>query len=179
MSADAGIVTRHRGYRRTTASLRSRTMTSSSEATMKQAFGTALVAIALVCLASGAIAQNPSSMTPTTPAACGTCGVVESVRYVEKQGEGSGLGAVAGGVVGGVLGHQIGSGRGNTVATIAGAGVGAYAGNQIEKNAKKKTYWVVSVRLDDGSKQSITSGAKPAFKQGDRVKVVDGKRLAL
>ena len=31
----------------------------------------------------------------------------------------------------------------------------------------------------DGSKQSITSGAKPAFKQGDRVKVVDGKRLAL
>ena len=83
------------------------------------------------------------------------------------------------GVVGGVLGHQIGSGRGNTAATILGAGAGAYAGNQIEKNAKKKTYWVVSVRLDDGSKQSITSGAKPAFKQGDRVKVVDGKRLAL
>ncbi len=118
---------------------------------------------------------------PGTPATepCATCGVVDSVRYVEKQGQGSGAGLIAGGVVGGVLGHQIGSGRGNTAATILGAGAGAYAGNQIEKNAKKKTYWVVSVRLDDGSKQSITSGAKPAFKQGDRVKVVDGKRLAL
>jgi len=118
---------------------------------------------------------------PGTPATklCATCGVVDSVRYVEKKGQGSGAGLVAGGIVGGVLGHQIGSGRGNTAATILGAGAGAYAGNQIEKNVKKKSYWVVSVRLDDGSKQSITSGAKPAFKQGDRVKIVDGKRLAL
>src|SRR6266704_1436665 len=132
----------------------------------------ALIVIALAWLPSGAMAQNSST-------SCATCGVVESVRYVEKQGHGSGVGAIAGGVVGGVLGHQIGSGRGNTAATILGAGAGAYAGNQIEKNAKKKSYWVVSVRLDDGSRQSITSGAKPAFKQGDRVKVVDGKRLAL
>src|SRR5207302_7114924 len=108
-----------------------------------------------------------------------TCGVVDRVELVEKKGQGSGLGLIAGGVVGGVLGHQIGSGRGNTAATILGAGAGAYAGNQIEKNAKKKTYWLVSVRLDDGSKQSITSVAKHAFKQSDRVKVVVCKRLAL
>ena len=105
--------------------------------------------------------------------------MVESVRYVEKQGKGSGVGAIAGGVMGGVLGHQIGSGHGNTAATIAGAGVGAYAGNQVEKNVKKKSYYVVTVRLDSGRRQSITMGAKPAFHQGDRVKVVDGKRLAL
>jgi outer membrane lipoprotein SlyB len=131
-------------------------------------------ALAFCAVATG----QPLPGTPPTPT-CATCGAVESVRYVEKKGEGSGAGLVAGGVVGGVLGHQIGSGRGNTAATILGAGAGAYAGHQIEKNAKKKTYWVVSVRLDDGSKQSITSGAKPAFKQGDRVKIVDGKRLAL
>lgn len=82
-------------------------------------------------------------------------------------------------MAGGVLGHQIGSGRGNTVATIAGAGVGAYAGNQVEKNAKKKTYWVVDVNLDNNKKQSINLSSKPAFKQGDRVKVVDGNKLAL
>jgi len=130
--------------------------------------------------ATAATAQ-PLPGTPAAPAssACPTCGVVTSVQYVEKKGEGSGVGLVAGGVVGGVLGHQIGSGRGNTAATIIGAGAGAYAGNQVEKNAKKKSYWVVSVKLDDGSKRSITESAKPVFKKGDRVKIVDGNRLAL
>ena len=140
---------------------------------MRSMFITAAT-LAFCAVATG----QPLPGTPaTTP--CASCGVVESVRYVEKKGEGSGAGLIAGGVVGGVLGHQIGSGRGNTAATILGAGAGAYAGNQIEKNAKKKSYWVVSVRLDNGSTQSITSGAKPAFKHGDRVKIVDGKRLAL
>src|SRR5437660_4704601 len=94
---------------------------------------------------AGATARRLPGTPATEP--CATCGVVDSVRYVEKKGEGSGAGLVAGGIVGGVLGHQIGSGRGNTAATILGAGAGAYAGNQIEKNVKKKSYWVVSVRL--------------------------------
>ncbi len=139
-----------------------------------------LAALALAA-AGNAIAQTspaPQAPLPGAPP-CDTCGVVESVHYVEKQGQGSGVGLIAGGVVGGVLGNQIGSGRGNTAATIIGAGAGAYAGNQVEKNAKKTSYWVVSVKLDNGSHKSITSGARPAFKQGDRVKVVDGKRLAL
>jgi len=117
--------------------------------------------------------------TPSAPAACATCGVVDSVKYVEQKGQGTGAGAVIGGVAGGVIGHQIGSGRGNTVATIAGAGVGALAGNQVEKNAKKKSYWVVNVSLDNGKKQSVTSSSKPDFRQGDRVKILDGNRLAL
>jgi outer membrane lipoprotein SlyB len=140
-----------------------------------------ILVLAALALA-GAVGAQPLPGTPTgAPASgrCATCGVVESVQYVEKKGEGSGAGLIAGGVVGGVLGHQIGSGRGNTAATIVGAGAGAYAGNQIEKNAKKKTYWVVAVKLDDGQKRSITSSAKPAFKQGDRVKIIDGNRLAL
>jgi outer membrane lipoprotein SlyB len=146
---------------------------------------TLLLSAATLMLA-GALSAQPLPGTPAGPpggegaaGSCATCGVVESVRYVEKKGEGSGAGLVAGGIVGGVLGHQIGSGRGNTAATILGAGAGAYAGNQVEKNVKKKTYWVVGVKLDDGSKRSITSGAKPAFKQGDRVKILDGNRLAL
>jgi len=139
-----------------------------------------LVAI-LVFLFAEALGAQPLPGTPAEPAqgACATCGVVTSVQYVEKKGEGSGVGAVAGGIVGGVLGHQIGSGRGNTAATIVGAGAGAYAGHQVEKNAKKKSYWVVAVKLDDGTKRSITQDAKPAYKKGDRVKIVDGNRLAL
>ena len=111
---------------------------------------------------------------------CNDCGVVQSMRYVEQKPKGSGLGMVAGGVVGGVLGHQIGSGRGNTVATIAGAAGGAYAGNEIEKNRSKTSHWDVAIRMDNGSTRSFTYTSKPAVHEGERVKLVDGgKRLAL
>jgi outer membrane lipoprotein SlyB len=111
---------------------------------------------------------------------CSDCGVVQSMRYVEQKGKGSGLGMVAGGVVGGVLGHQIGSGRGNTVATIAGAAGGAYAGNEIEKNKNKTAYWAVAIRMDNGSTRNFTYTSKPAVHEGERVKLVDGgRRLAL
>ena len=87
---------------------------------------------------------------------------------------------VAGGVLGGVLGHQIGSGRGNTVATIAGAGVGAYAGNQVEKNRNKKTYWSVAIKMDNGTVRNFTYSSKPSVHEGEHVKLVDGgRRLAL
>jgi outer membrane lipoprotein SlyB len=150
---------------------------------MNQSFLIGLAMLALACAAPTATAQNSSTMAPSaaTPAAanCATCGTIESIRYVEEKGKGSGVGAVAGGVVGGVVGHQFGSGRGNTVATIAGAGVGALAGNEVEKNVKKKSYYVITVRLDNGNKQSVSQTAKPPLKQGDRVKIVDGNRVAL
>ena len=129
-----------------------------------------IVLVAAFAAVTNAYAQSP----------CNTCGVVQSMRYVEEKGKGSGLGMVAGGVVGGVLGHQIGSGRGNTVATIAGAAGGAYAGNEIEKNQKKKTYWAVTIRMDNGATRNLTYTNKPAVHEGERVKLVDGgRRLAL
>ena len=141
----------------------------------------ALLVIAFWSMA--AAAQNPPDISPGTaappPAGCTNCGVVQSIRYVEQKGQGSGVGAIAGGVLGGVLGHQIGSGRGNTAATIVGAGAGAYAGNEVEKNAKKKSYYAVTVRLDNGRVRTITQGARPGVHEGDRVKIVDGNRLAL
>jgi outer membrane lipoprotein SlyB len=150
---------------------------------MKIRLISAFIAVALVCGANALAAQSSSTIEPAAttpaPAGCATCGSVESVRYLEQKGQGSGVGAVAGGVVGGVVGHQFGSGRGNTVATIAGAGVGALAGNEVEKNVKKKSYYVVTVRLDNGKKQSVSQTAKPALKQGDRVKIINGNRVAL
>jgi outer membrane lipoprotein SlyB len=129
-----------------------------------------------------ALAQSPT-MTPGSgaqpAAACTTCGTVTSIKYVEEKGQGSGVGAVGGAVVGGVVGHQFGSGRGNTVATIAGAGLGALGGNAVEKQVKKKTYYSVTLRMDGGATRTLTQSAKPAFHEGDRVKIVDGNRLAL
>ena len=147
-------------------------------------------AFVFACVLAGTAAAQPLPGTPAEqpsqpaaaeapPGTCATCGIVTSVQHVEEKGQGSGAGLIAGGIVGGVLGHQIGSGHGNTAATILGAGAGAYAGNQVEKSAKKKSYWVVSVKLDDGAKRSITESARPAYKKGDRVKIVDGNRLAL
>jgi len=154
--------------------------------------GAAALALALVMtFAPTAGAQSPSAPAvapeaapPPTPArsrvACNECGVVRSVRLVEKKGRSSGVGAVAGGVLGGVLGHQIGSGRGNTAATIIGAGAGAYAGNEVEKNKTKQTYWSVSVKMDNGTNRTYTYSNKPEFQNGDRVKTLDeGRRLAL
>jgi len=117
---------------------------------------------------------------PADAATCNDCGVIQSMQYVEEKGQASGVGAVAGGVVGGVIGHQFGSGRGNTVATIAGAGAGAYAGHQIEKNRNKKSYWAVTVRMDNGSVRNLTYSSRPPANEGERIKLLDGgRRMAL
>jgi len=81
-------------------------------------------------------AAPPSEPAAAAPArakvACNECGVVRSVKLVEKKGSSSGVGAVAGGVLGGLLGHQIGSGHGQDLATgigaVGGAAVGANVG---------------------------------------------------
>jgi outer membrane lipoprotein SlyB len=133
-------------------------------------FAATLVAAVALGTGSAAVAQQK----------CTDCGQVQSIRYVEEEGRGSGVGAIAGGVVGGVLGHQLGSGRGNTAATIAGAAGGAYLGNKVEKDRKKTSQWVVTLRMDGGETRSFTYGSKPTVKEGERVKLVDGgKRLAL
>jgi outer membrane lipoprotein SlyB len=134
-----------------------------------------LVRFLLAVTTSVAFAGAPQAQT-----SCKDCGVVQSVNTIQQQGQSSGVGMVAGGVVGGVVGHQIGSGRGNTVATIAGAGLGAVAGNQIEKNQKTKTSWSVAIRMDNGTLRTFSYSSQPAVVAGDRVKLVDGgKRLAL
>jgi outer membrane lipoprotein SlyB len=109
---------------------------------------------------------------------CPNCGQVTAVNVTEQQGEASGLGAVAGGVAGAILGNQIGGGSGRKIATIAGAAGGAYAGHQIEKHVKTTKRYDVSVRMDDGSSRHFSFDAEPAFRVGDRVKVVDGTLVA-
>src|SRR5256886_17664701 len=100
--------------------------TAFEEITIKHMLKLAYALLAFALWSVTATAQNPSSTAPGTPslpsAGCPTCGVVESIRHVEKKGEGSGVGAIAGGVLGGVLGHQIGSGTRNTAPPIVRAG---------------------------------------------------------
>ena len=125
--------------------------------------------------AAAFIAAAATSLSLSTFAACDNCGTVTNVRTVKKEGEATGGGAVLGGVVGGVLGHQVGSGRGNTAATIVGAGAGAYAGHQIEKKKNEKTVYVVEVKMENGANRTFNYSEQTAFRTGDKVKIVDKK----
>lgn len=106
--------------------------------------------------------------------ACASCGTVESIRAVQLKGDATGLGAVAGGVTGAVVGHQIGRGNGNTAMTILGAAGGALAGNEIEKNVKKRYSYRVTVRMDDGTFRTVSQSTAPTAAVGDRVRIANG-----
>lgn len=121
-------------------------------------------------------AQAPAQVADSTPARwrCAECGVIQSVREVATKGAGSGIGAVGGAVVGGLLGHQVGSGRGQDIATVVGAVGGVVAGNEIEKRVKSGKSYEITVRFEDGSSRVINEANAPTWRTGDRVKVING-----
>lgn len=126
----------------------------------------------------GAAPRAPETAARAAAPACTACGVVESVRTVELKGEGTGLGAVAGGVTGALIGNQMGSGRGNTAMTVLGAAGGAFAGNEIEKNVKKRYVYRVTVRMEDGSFRTLSQSEAPALGVGAKVRIQDGALIA-
>lgn len=107
-------------------------------------------------------------------AACRDCGIIEAVREVSKEPDGSGVGAIAGGVLGGVLGNQVGQGRGRDLATVVGLIGGAVAGNQIEKAQKRVVQYEVVVRFEDGTSRVFAQDTQPAWRSGDRIRVENG-----
>ena len=126
-----------------------------------------------VAFPKSAEASPPAVEAPKPQVLPGQLAVVESVREVKEPGDAKGVGAVAGGVVGGVLGNKLGKGKG--LVTILGAAGGAFAGHQIEKQARADKRWEIGVRLDDGSQRSLSSETEPAWRAGDRVRIVDDK----
>ncbi|WP_457279218.1 glycine zipper 2TM domain-containing protein [Polaromonas sp. P5_D5] len=130
---------------------------------------------------------SPVVVAQASPRAnvCATCGTVEAVTPVQRQGKVNGvdvgnttigLGTVAGGVVGGLVGNQMGGGNGKTAMTVLGVAGGAFAGNQIEKNMKKVTVYEVRVRMDDGTVRNMELSSAVAV--GSKV-IVEGKNLRL
>lgn len=123
----------------------------------------------------------PSSSAPASSSAYSGYGVVQSIELVRQDASNNnriGLGTVAGAIVGGVVGNQIGEGKGNTAATVAGAAGGAYAGHQIEKNTRgggaASDAYRVSVRMDDGSYQTVLQASDNGLRPGDRVRISNG-----
>ncbi len=131
-------------------------------------------------MTAGAPSQAAQPMPPHSQAApvCATCGKVLGVRPIDVEAKPSGVGVVAGAVVGGLLGNQVGGGTGRTLATVAGAVSGGYAGNEIEKRTRKAAAYEVDVQMEDGARRAFRYEAAPAWKPGDRVKVMDGTLAA-
>lgn len=119
--------------------------------------------------------HKAADATPVAKARCTDCGVVESVREVEKAGKATGLGAVGGAVAGGVLGNQVGSGTGRDVMTVVGAVAGGVAGNQIEKKVRSTKVYEITVRMEGGDTRVITEATPPSWRQGDKVRLIDGR----
>ena len=108
-------------------------------------------------------------------------GVVQSIDLVQQQqntgigGSGIGVGAIAGAVVGGIIGNQVGGGVGNTAATVLGAAGGAYAGNELEKrNQQQVNAYKLTIRMNDGSYQTLTQNTNADVRVGDRVVIDNG-----
>ena len=104
-------------------------------------------------------------------------GIVESMQMLRQDtNSGIGAGTIVGAVIGGVLGNQVGKGDGNKVATVIGAAGGAYAGHQVEKNNRAPTADAVQlvVRLNDGSRITVSQDTSADVRVGDRVVVANG-----
>ena len=115
----------------------------------------------------------PAQQRDTQPALCASCGRVTNVHTETRRGEASGVGAVGGAVVGGLLGNMVGGGNGKKLATVAGAVGGGYAGNEIEKNQKSYTVWVVQVEQADGRARRFERRADPGLRVGDEVRLTE------
>lgn len=146
-------------------------------ATSKVAGGTALPSEVAAPARRAVPVATEQQRAPARKAACADCGVIESIQSVESSGPTSGVGAVAGGVAGAVVGNQFGRGAGRDAMTLLGAAGGALAGNAIEKNAKKQTSYRVVLRMDDGTRRTLTQPSPPVAGIGDRVRLSGGSTL--
>jgi outer membrane lipoprotein SlyB len=108
-------------------------------------------------------------------------GVVQSIELVRQDsagigGSGIGAGTIAGAVIGGIVGHQVGAGQGNTAATVLGAAGGAYAGHELEKRsqAQQSDAYKFTIRMNNGSYQTVVQSTNPEIRVGDRVMIENG-----
>ncbi|WP_458070317.1 glycine zipper 2TM domain-containing protein [Rhodanobacter sp. BL-MT-08] len=72
------------------------------------------------------------------------------VKHIQSQDNHRLIGTGVGAVAGGLLGHQVGGGKGKTLATVGGAVAGGVVGNQVQKNAQnKKAYYTTERRCEE------------------------------
>ncbi len=98
-------------------------------------------------------------------------GTVERIELVNKSDPKNISGLAIGGIIGGLIGREIGDGK--ALGTLAGAAGGAFLGSRIEQQRSRAAHesFRVTVRMDNGTVQTITQDNLVDLKQGDRVSV--------
>lgn len=146
-------------------------------------FGSALGLAAALALSACGTMNGPSAaarpVASSPVAVYSGYGVVEAIDVVKGEaggigGSGLGAGTIAGALIGGVLGHQVGQGTGNTAATVAGAAGGAYVGHQMEKKSQSPDQYRFTLRMENGSYQTLMQSSSADFRVGDRVRIDNG-----
>lgn len=147
--------------------------------------GSVIAVAAVLTLGACADMNTPSSGTAypqstNTGGVYSGYGVVQSIELVRQDtagigGSGIGAGTIAGAVVGGILGNQVGGGQGKTAATVIGAAGGAYAGHELEKrNQPQADAYKFTIRMNDGTYQTVTQTTIADIRVGDRVRIDNG-----
>ncbi len=107
---------------------------------------------------------------------CGNCGTVVDVEQVRHRDDHVGAGTAIGAIAGGVLGSTIGKGDGRTAATVGGAVAGGAIGHQVEKNNRgSDSAWRFRVDMDNGREVTVMQNDNPDVRNGDRVRVSNGR----
>ena len=145
--------------------------------TTSRTYSLALSVAAVLALGACANTQPAAYNPPAGVAAYTQYGDVQSIERVQQQNNPAGIGAgtIAGAVIGGILGNQVGGGSGQTAATVLGAAGGAYAGHNLEnRNQTTTEAYRISIRMQDGSYQTVVQADSGNIRPGDRVQVSNG-----
>jgi len=133
-----------------------------------------LVLFAVVALVSGCATSDgrDDSRYGSVRSNEGYYAVIESIEPRPAANNRNAIvGAIIGGVIGGVAGHQVGSGRGNDVATVAGAAGDALVGHEIGQANERQDLYSIRVRFDDNSYQTVTQASLDGLRVGDSVRI--------
>ena len=137
-------------------------------------------AAACVVLALGGCAYNAGSADYRAYETRGEqsvrFGVVETVRAVRIQPGDTGVGSTAGAFIGGVAGSNVGGGSGQILGAIGGVIIGSILGHNIERQSNEVPGVEVTVLLDSGQYIAVVQGADEAFRPGERVRILSGRR---
>jgi hypothetical protein len=123
------------------------------------------IAVAIVLLtATAALAQTAAPALPASSSMCGECGVVRSVRSIRKEIR--------------PTEEQEDMKLSGLVASVPLKGGKATIGSSNKLGAPTVSQtWEVVVRQDDGKIRIVTLDARPDLKQGDKVRMENGKPI--
>jgi hypothetical protein len=124
----------------------------------------ALILVAVTALIAPDIEQYRAAAPQA--AACSACGVIEIVREVGFHAESPGKARASESV----LGYRMGGGGGEGFVVLLGAMAGAKPAARV---------FEVDVRFDDGELRTFRYGEAPAWRLGDRVRIIQGRVVRL